>query len=81
MMRRDWVQPPLPLYGLPDYYYRRIVAPAWPGAKVGPGPRCRFCLVLLNSEEWVLERCLAHWSADILDCPATEASLASFVLD
>jgi hypothetical protein len=35
----------------------------------GPGPRCRFCLVLLNKKEWKRQRCLAHWSASIKDCP------------
>ena len=49
------------------------------GAAFGPGPRCRFCLVLLRSWEWQLERCEAHWDADIADCPATEYSLANFV--
>jgi hypothetical protein len=55
--------------------------PGWAraGAMLGPGPRCRFCFVLLRSVEWQLERCHTHWDVDIADCPATEQSLASFV--
>jgi hypothetical protein len=52
-----------------------------PEPKLGPGPRCPFCLVLLKSVEWQLDRCLAHWDVDIADCPATEESLANFVGD
>ena len=58
---------------------RPLVASTRPGAKLGPGPRCRFCLVLLSSVEWCLERCMAHWDADIADCPATEFTLRHFV--
>jgi hypothetical protein len=50
-------------------------------AKRGPGPRCPFCLVLLRSVEWQLERCCAHWDVDIADCPGTEESVANYVSD
>ena len=58
---------------------RPLVASTRPGAKLGPGPRCRFCLMLLQRAEWCLERCAAHWDADIADCPATEFTIRHYV--
>jgi hypothetical protein len=74
-MVRDPLHGRLPLYGLPAFFYKPIVAYSGPEIKLGPGPKCRFCLKLLRSGEWELERCSAHYEADIRDCPATEYSL------
>jgi hypothetical protein len=76
LKRQDRVRVPdmYPRDGLP-HFHRLIVAATRPGAQLGPGPRCRFCLVLLKSVEWQLERCMVHWDVDIADCPASEASL------
>jgi hypothetical protein len=59
-------------------YIQPLVASVQPGAKLGPGPRCRFCTKLLVSVEWRLERCIAHYDVDIAQCPATAFDLAHF---
>ena len=57
----------------------RLIVANRTGAALDPGPRCQFCMVLLRSCEWQLERCEAYWDAELADCPATEYSLANFV--
>ena len=62
------------------HHIQPLVASAQPGAKLGPGPRCRFCTKLLLSVEWQLERCIRHYDVDIAQCPATAFDLAHFNL-
>jgi hypothetical protein len=57
------------------YFTTPLIASAQPEAKLGPGPRCRFCTKLLSSAEWQLERCMKHYDVDIARCPATPHEL------